>query len=239
MGCSGSRTTIWKVCCGAVEAGLARRVRGADDPAVAPAEVRPGGLVAVAPAADADDPVVLFPLGERGGGEVVADHPAPLGHVIDKRLLRRLRPVVPLVVQHDQLVRGEVGPEAAHVLAVRRRGGHVDRKQPGLFQELLENGRGLFPIVAVLAVDDQGLHRRRGGSGGHDEPNCNAGRKAMRRHGSTPVSGGWGGIPEVPPVYRTGIVPSSIAVSHGRTFANAWSCQRPTVAANRRPQTPS
>ncbi len=170
-----------------VEAGLAGRQRGANDLAVAPAEVRAVLFAAVAPAAYGDDPVVFFPFGKGGRGEMIADHSATVGHVVDKGLLRGLRPVVALIVQHHQLVGGKVGLETAHVLPFGGRGGYVHGEQVRVFQQLLQDGRGFFPIVGVLAVDNQGLHRRRRRRGSHDEPDNQRGPTTVQIHGYAPA----------------------------------------------------
>src|SRR5436190_2197643 len=85
-------------------------------------------------------------------------------------------------------------PELRHLLLLplRRAGGDVHREAPGVLEDLLQYGRGLLPVVVVLAVDDEhldllvrGPDRERGGTQGNEGSNESHGRLRGRVDGMT------------------------------------------------------
>ena len=159
----------------------------ADELAVAQTEIRAGRFVSAAPAAQADDLVVFGPLGKRRTGEVVDEHAAAVLDVINERLLGVLRPLVALVVQHDQRIVAELGLESAHVLPLERRRRHVHLEHSALLKQLFQHRTGLFPVVGVLAVDDQSLVRRIGPRDRHhQQTEQQGGQPRSNKHVNTP-----------------------------------------------------
>src|SRR6185312_6948278 len=86
--------------------------------------------------------------------------------VIGKRAIRAVAPQKPRlvaleIIHDDQVVRCErLGSSTAEFL----RDAHLEAA--GVFQCLLQDGRGSFPVMAVLTGDNEGLEFRRPGGGG-------------------------------------------------------------------------
>lgn len=145
-------------------------------------DIGTGLFVASAPAAEADDLVVLLPVAEGVVGGVDDDEPATVLDVPDEILLHVLWPGSAVVVGDDDLVVGELGIPAGEILA-RGRGRDVDRKEAGFFEGPLEDRRGGLPVVVVLAIDDQGFELFGGWSSAGSEK-CQRGDDERRKHES-------------------------------------------------------
>jgi hypothetical protein len=127
----------------------------ADELVVLVIDVRPGLFGAAKPAAQADGFVVLGPVMERIVCCVHAHKAAAAPKVLHELLLGFLGPAVAVVIAHHNIVVGELWSEAAHILPRCRSGGDVGDKPVRLLHDLHEDGRGLLPLMVVLAVDEK------------------------------------------------------------------------------------
>ena len=140
-----------------------------EDLAVSIVDVGALFLVASSPAADPDHEVELVPFGERMIHGVAIDHAAAVFQIAFERLLDLLRPIVPVVFQHDDIVGGKIRVELVHVAALWRTDGHVHFEQArGLQDVFVVRAEGL-PAVIVLAREDHRFEwfRSVGAMGGH------------------------------------------------------------------------
>ena len=156
IGCLASRERSAKFVLLAVVAALAGRLVANDVAHVVDVYMRPRFLIAAAPAADADDAVVLGPIGKAVVGGVHGDETAAARDEGFEIFFRAGGPTLAVVVADDDVVVGELRFELADALAGRWRGGDVDLKPATRFECFFQKRRGGFPIVVVLAVDDEG-----------------------------------------------------------------------------------
>ena len=121
---------------------------------VAPAEHRPALIVATAPTAYGDHPVVLDPFGKRVVGGVDGHETATPLDVVLEGTPGGLGPIFAVIVGDDRAVVGEVGFEFGQALSWGRAGGDVDGEDAGTLKSGLEDRCRLLPPVIVLAVND-------------------------------------------------------------------------------------
>jgi hypothetical protein len=103
-----------------------------------------------------DHAVVLGPVGEAVISGVDGDETAAARDEGFEVFFRAGRPAFAVVVADDDVVVGEVGFELARDVAGGGRGGDVDFESAAGFERFLQERRCGFPVVVVLAVDDQG-----------------------------------------------------------------------------------
>src|SRR5579864_7943387 len=124
-------------------------------------DVRAALFVAAAPAAQADHLVIGCPSREGIVGGVIADEASAVAHECFEGGFGLVRPLAATaeiaVVRYHYFVGGKVRLEAAHVFALGRRGSDIYLELPGAFQDFFQNRSGGFPVVIILAVDDEDL----------------------------------------------------------------------------------
>ena len=114
-------------------------------------------LRAISPPADADHFVICRPVRKRIVGGVHNNQSSAVAHILLETRAQVGRPVRCVVVHHDRLVMVQIRLKAAEVLVRRRRGHNRHRKQPRLFEFLLQNGSRQSPVVissATLSIQD-------------------------------------------------------------------------------------
>ena len=107
------------------------------------------------PASEADHLVVFGPLREGVVGGMHDDQAAAVFNIIHKVLLGFHGPWGAVVVGNNQCVVGEFRTEIFGVLWTT--GGDINLKKISFFKAFLEDWSSPFPIVGVLAVEDEGL----------------------------------------------------------------------------------
>lgn len=147
-----------------------------------PIDPRTPAFVAAFPATETADGVVFGPVGKSVAGGVDDDETAAATHVIDEGGFRVGGPGVAGVVGDDDGVIGKGGAESGHVGAFGRRNGDVDGEEAGVGERFFEEGRGEFPVVVVLAGEDEGFQRR-GGESGEREKGERGEEKKAAEHG--------------------------------------------------------
>ena len=120
------------------------------------------------------------------------DESAAVADVVGEVGAEGLRPEVAVVVEDEDVVVGEfgivVGPGVGVFLgALRGGGGDGDGESAGVLEDRFEDGGAGFPVVVILAVDDEGVEFvggvGGGGEEGEGEKSCEGQEQAMCGHG--------------------------------------------------------
>ena len=107
-----------------------------------------------APATHTDHLVVRGPVRERVIRRMIADKSTAAAYIFFESDLCGVRPGQAIVVGDNHTEGAEIRLETTHVRSGRR-GRHRGHEQTGVFQNPLQNRRGLLPMMIVLPVNDE------------------------------------------------------------------------------------